>query len=206
MKIPALPRLLLPALLPLMAACGPSPSGQDTGEPGPGLVASVIDEATREARKALETEAIQVGKSRDDLPTATISPDGELRIDGEPVPATPEQRRLLQEHRANVLAIAEAGIQIGTRAADLGLKAAGGALAHAFSGGNGDFEARMQAEGGRIRESARELCGHLPALLDSQQRLAAAMPEFAPYATLTRDKVDDCLEGQDGSTGFNLDI
>ncbi|MCE7031259.1 YggN family protein [Lysobacter sp. GX 14042] len=197
-------RFLLLALLPVMAACSPSPS-DDAGEPS-GLIASAVAEATREARKALESESIQVGKSNKDLPKATISPEGELRIDGTPVAATPEQRRLLLEHRANVVAVAEAGIQIGTQAADLGLKAAGGALAHAFSGGKGDFEARMEAEGERIKESARQLCGRLPALLDSQQRLAAAMPEFVPYATLTEEEVRDCFDDKDGNLNFNLDL
>lgn len=199
-------RFLLLALLPVMAACSPSTPGPGNTEGPSGLIASAVAEATREARKVLETEPIQVGKSLKDLPKATISPGGELRIDGEPVAATPEQRRLLLEHRANIIAIAEAGIQIGTQAADLGLKAAGGALAHAFSGGSSDFEARMEAEGMRIRESTRALCDQLPAMLDSQQRLAAAMPEFAPYATLTEEEVRECFDDKDGNVKLDLDI
>jgi len=198
-------RFALLALLPLAGACSPSSSaGNDDARTG--LVASVMDQATREARKALAGEAIQVGKSRQDLPKATISPEGELQIGGETVPATPEQRRLLLEHRANIVAVAEAGILIGTQAADLGLKAAGGALAHAFSGGSSDFEARMEAEGERIKDAARQLCRQLPPLLDSQQRLAAAMPEFQPYATLTQQEVDDCFEEKDGHLGIDVDI
>lgn len=205
MSTPVAARFVLLALLPLAGACSPSPTPAND-EARTGVVASVMDKATREARRALASEPIQVGKSLEGLPKATISPEGELLIDDKEVPATAEQRRLLLEHRANIVAVAEAGILIGTRGADLGLKAASGALAHAFSGGSSDFDARMEAEGEKIREAARELCNQLPPLLDSQQRLAAAMPEFVPYATMTQQQVDDCLEDEDGNFNMDLDV
>ena len=37
-----------------------------------------------------------------------------------------------------------------------------------------------------------QICRSLPSLLDSQQRLAASLPQFRPYATLEADDVADC--------------
>ena len=42
--------------------------------------------------------------------------------------------------------------------------------------------------------SAAKLCGRLPDMMASQQKLAAALPEFRPYATMTQDDIDDCFD------------
>ena len=44
----------------------------------------------------------------------------------------------------------------------------------------------------QIEPAARGLCRQLPALRDSQQRLAANLPQFKPYATLEADDIADC--------------
>ena len=44
----------------------------------------------------------------------------------------------------------------------------------------------------QIEPAVRGLCRQLPALRDSQQRLAADLPQFKPYATLEADDIDDC--------------
>lgn len=194
------PHVLVLALLlgaaPLIAGC--APSGSDDPKDGAGgatWLGQTVRGATDEARAALASEAISVGDTSDGKPKAKISPEGELLIDDEPVPATPEQRELLLEHRANIVALAEAGIAIGATGADLGVRAATGALKHAFSGGNSDFEEQMQAEAEKIKAEARQLCDLMPNVIGSQDRLAAAMPDFAPYATITADDVDSCHSG-----------
>jgi len=50
----------------------------------------------------------------------------------------------------------------------------------------------MEAEGAKMEAEAQKMCTHMPALLASQQALAAALPEFAPYATMDASDVDDC--------------
>ena len=37
-----------------------------------------------------------------------------------------------------------------------------------------------------------KICHRLPQLRDSQQALAASVPEFRPYATLDNDDVENC--------------
>ena len=58
--------------------------------------------------------------------------------------------------------------------------------------GQKDFETRKEAEGKKIEAEAMKLCKQLPPLLASQQALAASLPAFKPYATMTQDDIDDC--------------
>ncbi len=62
----------------------------------------------------------------------------------------------------------------------------------ALSGDAADVEARIEAEAESIRAAANTLCGQLPALYAAQQELAAALPEFAPYATMEQKDYTDC--------------
>ena len=39
---------------------------------------------------------------------------------------------------------------------------------------------------------ALALCKQLPSMLTTQQQLAASLPEFKPYATMTQHDIDDC--------------
>ena len=106
---------------------------------------------------------------------------------------TPEQRALLREYRGHIAAVAEAGLQVGLEGVDLAGKAVTEALKGVFSGeSERRIEERIRAEANAIGTSAQKICAHLPAMLATQQRLAAALPEFAPYARMTQEDVDDC--------------
>ena len=96
--------------------------------------------------------------------------------------------------------------------ASLGLKAAAGALKGALSGNAEEFEKQMEAEGKRIEEQGRQLeaeadrmiCARMPALLASQNALAAALPAFAPYATMDESDVKDCGSNRNADVAFDL--
>ncbi|MER3546070.1 MAG: hypothetical protein C4338_00150 [Rhodanobacteraceae bacterium] len=51
----------------------------------------------------------------------------------------------------------------------------------------------LEAQAAGIKQSAAKLCAKLPSLRDTQQKLAASLPAFAPYATMTQADIDDCL-------------
>jgi hypothetical protein len=55
-----------------------------------------------------------------------------------------------------------------------------------------EIEAAIQPQTDKIQAAAARLCLRMPGLLVSQQKLAAAMAEFRPYATMTQKDVDDC--------------
>ena len=210
--------IALAALLPL-TACGkndppytPASTDAAANPPADTALGRKIQQAMTRASEKLATENISIGGKYHDgirvgadgqkLPRAEITPRGDLLIDGKAVAVTEVQRKLLLEHRANLIAIAQAGIAVGMQGADLGVKAATGALKSVFSGNTDEFEKRMEAEGKRIETEANKICARMPALLASQNALAAAMPEVRPYATMDESDIEDC--GKDGN--YNVDF
>ncbi len=91
-----------------------------------------------EASRKLATENIGVGEASD-KPKAEISPQGDFLVDGKQVPVDDAQRKLLLQHRANLVAVAQAGIAVGMQGADLGIEAATGALKSVFRGESEKF-------------------------------------------------------------------
>ena len=142
------------------------------------------------------------GKPKGDpRPLAEITPQGDLLIDGAKVEVTPEQHAMLLAYRGQIMEIAEAGMAMGVAGADLGGKALGGVAGAIFGGQKAaqDFEARMEAEGKRLEVEGRKLCERLGPLYTQQQALAASLPAFAPYATLSQAEVDDCGKDNEGA-------
>lgn len=170
----------------LLAACS-----ADVTEPGDGF-ATLADRASSEIREELATENLALGRGRDGLPRAELSPKGDLIIDGKAVPMTPEQRELALAYRANLANVAESGARVGLEGAALAGKAMKEAAKAALSGDAADVEARIEAEADSVRTAAKTLCEQLPALYTAQQQLAAALPEFAPYATMEEKDYTDC--------------
>ncbi|MGN6513788.1 MAG: DUF2884 family protein [Lysobacteraceae bacterium] len=138
------------------------------------------------------------GHDHDGRPKAEITPQGDLLVEGKPVDITPAQRALLLQYRQRIIAIAESGMAIGVKGADL----AGKALAETFSGLiRGDTDGagkRIEAEGEKLKADAHRICAQLPGMLQTQQQLAASLPAFKPYATMTQEDVDDCMKDDSG--------
>lgn len=214
MKPATLSTLVLTLLLPL-AAC--TPSGTTGSQPGssattasastagktasPSWIASKVRDKIQEARQELATKNIKVNSvhvgghhhDEDSRPAAEITPQGDLLIAGKKVDATPAQHAMLLDYRQQIVGIAEKGMDIGTQGADLGMNAASEALRGAFSGkSDKEIEAAIKPQTDKIRTAAAQLCARLPDLLASQQKLAAVMPAFKPYATMTTQDIDDC--------------
>ena len=194
--------LLFAALLcaSMLSACSDkASSGTDPGEPAT-MLGKAVKGATDHARGELATANIQVSKNQQ--PKAEITPEGDLLIGGKLVTATAEQRKLLLEYRGHIMGVAEAGIDIGLQGADLAGKAVGEALKGVLTGNTDQIEQKIEAEAQGIEKAAVELCELLPAMKVTHDKLAAAMPEFKPYATMDQSDVDNC--GKDGK--FNVDI
>jgi hypothetical protein len=167
-----------------------------------------VDAALRKAREELETRNIDISRGVDvqtgedghhfSVGTgqgdgkAEITPTGDLLLAGKAVAITPAQRALLLQYRQQIISVAEAGMAVGVKGADL----AGQALSETFSGlihGNSDEAGkRIEAEGKKLEADARQICTLLPGLMQTQQQLAAALPDFKPYATMTQKDIEDC--------------
>ena len=163
-----------------------------------------VDKAISEARAELRTKNISISDGfnininghrihrKDGLPDAEITPTGDLLVEGKAVAINASQRAQLVEYRGHIIGIADAGMQIGAKGADLAITAMSEAVGAIFSGDEKGVERRMEAEGEKIKASAVKLCAQLPPLLESQERLAASLPAFKPYATLTQADIEDC--------------
>ncbi|HET6432362.1 hypothetical protein [Dyella sp.] len=206
--------LALASLLPL-AACSQTGAHNDDNaaqavteahdQSSPSMISEEIHKGMQQARKELLTQDIDinnvhVGHDRDndgadhrDLPKAVITPQGNLVIAGNTVSATPEQHTMLVDYRQQIIGIAEAGMEIGEHGANLGTQAAKEAIWGALTGkSDKEIEARIKPQTAQIEAAAAKLCLRLPDMLASQQKLAAAMPEFRPYATMTQKDVEEC--------------
>ena len=191
------------AALPVLSACGPQPdpnAAPQAGAPAASgstqpttVIGKAMGGAIEKARSEINEGNITVSDG-DNKPKAEITPQGDLLIDGKAVAVTPEQRALLKEHRQRVAEVALAGVAIGMQGADLATKAVAESLKGVFTGNTDDIEKRIEAEADKIRQSTVVLCDRLPAMRESQQKLAQSLPAFAPYATMTQDDVDDCRD------------
>lgn len=210
----------------VLAACssGNAPASQASASASasstPSLIANVVDHALDRAETKLRTQNITISgndgivvlsdTNPDDnrasrLPKAQITPQGDLLISDKPVAITPAQRAMLLDYRQQLIEIGAQGIALGKQGAALGMNAASEAIAGAFSGKpEQEIRQHVEAKASGIREAAAKLCDRMPALMASQQKLAAALPAFRPYADLTPARIDECRKDalkDDGSDG-----
>ena len=134
-------------------------------------------------------------RAKADLARAEITPRGDLLIDGKLQAIDAGQRRQLLAYRGQVIMVAKAGIDVGQRSADAALAALGegswvGLLVGAVTGSLERRVERLVKQ--EIEPGVRRICRQLPAMMDSQQRLSASLPQFRPYATLEADDVANC--------------
>lgn len=167
-------------------------------------VARALEEARRELREGnlslngnydVRINGKRIQREAGNLPAAEITPAGEIIIEGRTLATSDESRALARRYREGLLAVAEAGMDLGVQGADLGMKAAGEAIGSLLRGNTAGLEQRLEAEAKRLEASAVQLCDYLPGLLDAQQALAAAVPEFAPYARMEATEIGECRDG-----------
>lgn len=216
--------MLATATLPLAAACSrheaPAPATSDAADPkveARTAIGKVVERELAKARTELRKGNVDIGGNGIDIdvnghhygrgngddkrPHAAITPAGELLVDGKTVATTPAQRAMLLEYRGQVIGIADAGMAIGAKGADLAGAAVTEAIGSIFSGDTHEMEQRVEAQADKLKEEAKVLCRQLPAMLVTQRKLAASLPAFRPYATMTQDDVDDCERDIDRDGG-----
>lgn len=155
------------------------------------------------ASQKLMTENVTLSADTDHVPDATITPQGNFLIAGKPVALTRQQREEVAAYRAQYVEIAREGIAIGHEGVDVGRHAVVPMVFAALFGASDEsIEASMEKRLAGVRDAATRLCDRLPELMAAQQRLAADLPAFEPYATLTPRKVSDCRD--DVSDGFDF--
>lgn len=165
--------ILLAGSFALLCSCNPGTTVATAG----GSVRA------KEDRVTLRTEG---------QPNAYIDADGSFFIDGKPVEVTPEQRVLLLSYKHGFNAMTAAGIAVGKQGAAMAGKAVTAAIKGAMGGDSESIDKTMEAEGELIRQEALKLCQRLVVIHGVQERLAADLPAFKPYATIDMADVEDC--------------
>lgn len=183
---------ILVACLPALGACNSDTNSTSSS----GITASVddsISSALDAVQKRLQDEPITVSHNTPGLAVAKITPQGDFIVDGKTVALTPAQREAVLEYRKQLIAVATQGIAVGKQGAALGLQAASTAIADALSGkSDDDIHKKVEAQTAEIRQAAEKMCDQLPSMMAEQQKLAAALPAFKPYATMTQSDIDNC--------------
>lgn len=190
-----------PALLALsslgLAACGGSDPAADDAKTG---WDGIAEKARNGIREEMATQDLDISEGVAGLPRASLSPQGDLVIDGKTIAITPEQRQRLLDYRTQLAGVAEAGAEVGIQGAAIATAAMKEAAKAALSGDKASIEERMKAQTDAIKVSAQALCDRLPALLEAQRAAAELVPEFKPYANMDEKDILECSADVDGAT------
>ena len=136
----------------------------------------------------------------DPRPDAELTPAGGLLIDGKQVSVTTAQHAMLVQYRGAIMTVAETGMNLGVQGADLGGQAITEVFKGLLSGHPDQIDKNINAKASKMEAGAAQLCKQLRPVQELQQRLAATLPEFAPYATLKASDIEDCgKHHQDGA-------
>ncbi|TAN03929.1 MAG: hypothetical protein EPN36_11005 [Rhodanobacteraceae bacterium] len=147
------------------------------------------------ASRQIVTSNLRLTTDSSRAPKAAITPQGDFLIAGKPLALTAQQRNDVLDYRTQYIEIAQQGIAIGHEGVDVGRRAMLPMIfASLFGASDKTIDARMDKRLAGVRADTAKLCDRLPALMTAQQQLAADLPAFKPYATLTQKKVDDCRQ------------
>lgn len=145
------------------------------------------------ASRQLAAENVKLSIDGNAAPQAEISPRGDFLVAGKRIDLTPRQRKEVLAYRAQYIDIARQGIAIGHEGVDVGRHAVVPMVFAALFGASEEtIDTRMDKRLASVREATAKLCDRMPALMAAQRQLAADLPAFEPYATLTPKKIDDC--------------
>lgn len=179
-------------LLLTVAGLGGCQASESAPAPSPSGLSGLSESISAEIREEMATEDLDLDNDDGKLPKATLSPAGDLVVDGKTVAMDESQRAAALDYRRQLAGVAEAGALVGLQGAALAKVALKEAAKGLFSGDEKAMETRIEAEAEGVKKAALALCGQLPALLASEARFAKAVPEFAPYARMTQADVEEC--------------
>lgn len=144
-----------------------------------GKVGETVNQALDQAREKLKNENFALGGG-DQLPKAEVTPQGELLINGVAVPLSEAQRTAMLGYREQLIALADAGMNMGAEGAQLAGQAVS-QVAGLLDGKTEEAKAKLEAEAERMAAAGLKLCEQVQGLETAQKQLATLIPEFAPY-------------------------
>lgn len=123
---------------------------------------------------------------------AFVSANGELVIDGKPVALDAAQAQIVARYFASAMALRNDAVKTGVAGASTAATAITSVAVGLASGNPDSIDAKVNASAAKVDAAANKVCDDLQMLAKAQDELAAALPQFKPYATIQPREVDDC--------------
>ena len=156
--------------------------------PSPASAGIHIDADTGDGEIEIEGDEVFVEAAGGE---ARITPAGELFVDGRRVRVGERDQRDLVRYNEGMRHLEELAVDVGLQGAGLAVSALGEAFAAVLTGDEQRAERRIEARAGELEADALELCDELRRLERIQDRLAANVPAFRPFAVVEVE-ADDC--------------
>ena len=145
----------------------------------------------------LEGTEVTIVKSKG--PDAHLTAAGELRIGGEVVVLTPEQRAQVQKYYAATVAIRGHAIETGKAGAEVGATAAKEVVSGLLHGDASQIGSKIEAKAEIVKAAARGICSDVADIRDAQQSLVTTLESFRPYAVVEEADIADCRRDVSGT-------
>jgi len=124
-----------------------------------------------------------------------VSASGELSIDDKPVALNPVQKELVARYFAGARSLRDDGLATGLAGASTALTAISSVVTGLASGEPDKIGDAVEAKAAKVEALAENLCRDLSKLAETQDALAASLPEFKPYALIDEKDINDCRHG-----------
>lgn len=150
------------------------------------------------AHGSLRLSDRQVIIHADGAPDASITADGDLRVNQQPVATAPAERDMLKAYYSHMLAIHSDGIAIGKAGAAVGKQAVESVATRLLSGQPDRIEQDVHSKTKLFTAAAMKICQDLSGIKTSQDQLAANLPAFKPYGNvISGSDITDCAKDND---------
>jgi len=125
--------------------------------------------------------------------TALISSEGDLEIDQQTIKTSEAGRAVLAQYHQQGVDVIHEGEAMHKRGVHFAVDTIGEVLASLFSDkADHQVDQRIEKQGRELGLKARGLCDKLDTWRATQDAAASLIPEFKPYAVISKQKVADC--------------
>lgn len=123
---------------------------------------------------------------------ATMDAAGKLVVNGQEVAVDATQRQLLLQYYQGARAVREHGIATGKAGAAIAVDSLKNAAMHVTGGDSEQADAKLDAATMRINQETSKICLDIRQIKAAQDRLAASLAAFTPFAGIIDGDGSDC--------------
>ena len=154
--------------------------------------ASCSSQDHAEFRHLSVLDASRIAVHAPDRPDAILTAGGGLNIEGKSIPHNAEQSQIILRYFVNAMALRDDAVKTGAAGVSTAATAFTSVAVGLASGNPDSIDSKVNASAAKVDAAANKVCADLQALAKAQDELAAALPQFKPYATIRAGEVNDC--------------